>query len=795
MQVGVVEQDPRLRRMGADVVDRILCDVVAGDVDRVEFGGALFEEFGQRQVEGGDDDLYPVVLQVVGVGAQMGEVLRQEGDLVAQRLHQFDFAPGGVGPCIAILAWGGVVDEEDPADDAAVPFKVGALPLLAESGIVAGPTTHELGAVDLLVALEAGRNIGAACRPLEKVADGGGDEPGLVASLAHLEGEIGILEIHRFEVGRQAAHLVPDPAGGHQGGTRQGIGLARVAEPGIPGVGAVAVIPGISAVPDDAARILQLAIGVKQLGPGQPNVVEPLEGVEQGIEPAHRRFGVVVEQRDVFAACLGHTGIAGADEALRLGVVDDPDARDDAFQFGRFVGRGVVDHDDLEAGLVVRDQKRRKRVIRDLDLVVGGHDHADLGLRDLGKGDRAQLDGFEGAIERARRSGEGCRIETGDRRVQMRAQGPIAVVGAHREVGGEGRTGFTGHHVMRRERAGRQHRHRQEHLAAGKVADRNLDDFAAQAGRRQADCRFAIRDEDLIDGFAIDEEKEWLRSLGPEHQGVPVVIQKGHGVGFGCEHRQFLVLIAQDQGLGRGWAKQRDGRAIPLRIGGRADGQGPGLQGGALRAGSGDLGVGDEDEGVVILPVLAIAKIPDLQGHRHVLVLDGAGDRDLLVGFRVAPAAEATLKRHDDRFDLARCAGVEAHDKFRVAPVGGDQRLDRSCLARGGDGDGGIDVDDPSLFEGIDAQLQGGSILHRPIGQAVYHGFGGRLGRGAVEQAFRQEDALCRVGKHPMKRHVAGTDRGFGNRFQRKDVAIERRGQTRPHRVGCGESEQFATRQ
>lgn len=210
---------------------------------------------------------------------------------------------------------------------------------------------------------------------------------------------------------------------------------------------------------------MQRAVGIEELGARKAHVVEAGESVEERVEPARGRFGVVVQKDDVIAPGGCDTRVAGADEPLRLGVADDADAGDDVFDHGGFVGRGVIDQDHLEAGVVMGDEQRAEAVIGDFDLVMGGDDDADLGAVDHGKGDRLQLDGFMGAIERAGRDRERGGIEARHGMVEMGAQAAVAVIGARGQIGGIGRTGFAGDEVVRGQGTGGQDGQGQEDLA------------------------------------------------------------------------------------------------------------------------------------------------------------------------------------------------------------------------------------------------------------------------------------------------------------------------------------------
>ena len=131
MQIGVVEQDLRRRRMGPDRRDHALRHRIAGDVDGVELGAALFDEIHRRQAERRVDHLHAHPFQVLGIASQMRQVHRQEGHLEAQRPDQPDLLQRGITAGIAIGPRRGMVDHQHAPVDAAVLFQVDIDPVRA----------------------------------------------------------------------------------------------------------------------------------------------------------------------------------------------------------------------------------------------------------------------------------------------------------------------------------------------------------------------------------------------------------------------------------------------------------------------------------------------------------------------------------------------------------------------------------------------------------------------------------------------------------------------------------------
>ena len=87
MQIGVAEHDFRARRRGVDLVDVVLRDIVAGDVEDIELGAAAADHVLDRGLIRRIETFDALTLKRLCVIAHIGEVLRDEAQLEAERLQ------------------------------------------------------------------------------------------------------------------------------------------------------------------------------------------------------------------------------------------------------------------------------------------------------------------------------------------------------------------------------------------------------------------------------------------------------------------------------------------------------------------------------------------------------------------------------------------------------------------------------------------------------------------------------------------------------------------------------------
>ena len=351
VEVGIAEQDAGLGGMAADQGQGGTGHAVAGDVDQIEFTSPFTQQLLQGEHEGGMQGFDAPALEGFGVAAQPGQVGRQEADLPAQGLHQVHLHQGGMAARIPIGPGGVVIDEQGPAQDAAVLDLLG-FPEVGFCGSVksGGPLLFEQWGVDGLVALEALGRFGVAAIAHAFVVDhpGQGGVAHLQSCLAHLEGQVGVLVVGRRELRAEAAHLPPELGADGQGGPAGVIHLAGIGKAGVVGVAAPAVVPGLAVAPHDPTCLLQAPVGHHQLGAHQPGVAPLIEGGQQLLEPAGTGLGVVVEQHDVVA--MGHGGAAAAGLVEAAGEVVAHHAHRRRFlgqPAGGIVPGAVVHHDQL----------------------------------------------------------------------------------------------------------------------------------------------------------------------------------------------------------------------------------------------------------------------------------------------------------------------------------------------------------------------------------------------------------------------------------------------------------------
>ena len=117
----------------------------------------------------------------------------------------------------------------------------------------------------------------------------------------HPESKIAVLAIGRQEMLIKAAHLLPECAGQHDGGAGNIVHFADIIEFRPLRIAQIAVIPGRSVPPHDAAGLLQAAIGIDQFRPDQACIGPSVEQLHQRVHGARQNFGVVVEKKQEIA--------------------------------------------------------------------------------------------------------------------------------------------------------------------------------------------------------------------------------------------------------------------------------------------------------------------------------------------------------------------------------------------------------------------------------------------------------------------------------------------------------------
>ena len=246
-----------------------------------------------------------------------------------------------------------------------------------------GPLLAEALAVCDLVLLEAGGRVGAGGRALVVDDRGGRLVDDLEPALADGEAEVGVLVVGGRVALVEAAELVPDGARDEQAGAGAVVDRADEVEARVGRVAAAPVVPAGRVGEDDAAGLLQPAVGVDELRADGADAGAPCD-VEQRLEPAGLRLGVVVEQHQLRAGRVLRREVVAADEAEVLGAADDLQrrrkrGRERLERVAAAVGRGVVDDDDLVAALRRSRGDRIEAFPCELELPVDADEDRDIG--------------------------------------------------------------------------------------------------------------------------------------------------------------------------------------------------------------------------------------------------------------------------------------------------------------------------------------------------------------------------------------------------------------------------------
>ncbi len=185
------------------------------------------------------------------------------------------------------------------------------------------PARQEFFLIDHLIALGAGGGVGARTDAFEMHDHRRGLVQHAQAGGTHLHRKVGVLVIGRCVMRVETAELAEQLCAQRDGSTGAVIHFAYEVVLGFCRIIEAAVVPARAIGEHDAAGLLQAAIGIHQLGAGQPHVLMLRKSIDQRVKPAILDGGVVVEEHDEFATCVGGAGIAGADETgvLRVALV------------------------------------------------------------------------------------------------------------------------------------------------------------------------------------------------------------------------------------------------------------------------------------------------------------------------------------------------------------------------------------------------------------------------------------------------------------------------------------------
>ena len=218
---------------------------------------------------------------------------------------------------------------------------------LGMSGQAFAPTVAELCLVDELIRLDTGSYASPRRQALVMDDPGKGLIDDLLSCVANLEGEVGILVVCGFELRVKAAKVLEEGSAHHQAGPGAVVHLASEVVLGVVGVVELAVVPAAGVVPDHAPGLLKPAIGIEQLGTGEPRAGYVVKGTSQGLEPARRHQSIVIEKNQKLSPGRRRSTVARTDES-QVHIVSKLDqALDPPEHLWRLVGRAVIDHDYL----------------------------------------------------------------------------------------------------------------------------------------------------------------------------------------------------------------------------------------------------------------------------------------------------------------------------------------------------------------------------------------------------------------------------------------------------------------
>ncbi|MCW0416653.1 hypothetical protein NB689_002407 [Xanthomonas sacchari] len=240
-----------------------------------------------------------------------------------------------------------------------------------------GPLAGEDRTVAYLVGLDPAAGVGAVAGALVVHHAAGRLHQRAQAGGAYREGQVGVLVVGRHVARVETAQRQEARALDRQRRAAAVVDVAQVGIARIVGRLEAAVAPGAAIGEDHAAGILQAAVGIQQLRADQAGLRQLRERVQQRVQPARLRHGVVVEEYQVAALRARGAVVAGGDEAavaLAHVVVQADDLRQ---PLRRVVAAAVVDHQDL-AGRGRRMRGQRTQAGEGMrDVVVDRNHDAD----------------------------------------------------------------------------------------------------------------------------------------------------------------------------------------------------------------------------------------------------------------------------------------------------------------------------------------------------------------------------------------------------------------------------------
>ena len=235
------------------------------------------------------------------------------------------------------------------------------------------PAFAEPGLVGDLAGLDPAAGVGAVRDALKVHHLRERGEVHLPARFAYPEREVRILAVGGDVALVETAEFAEQCRRQQQRRARAVIRAAHVVEFGRGGVAQPAIVPRRGIAPQDAAGFLQAPVRIQQHRAGHAGVGVLREHVEQRVQPARHRLGVVVEEADVLATRELQGLVAGTQEAevLRILVVAQPG---DVAQRGHpGIAGGVLQHQYFERRGIATGLQRAQATRGVIELAVGRH--------------------------------------------------------------------------------------------------------------------------------------------------------------------------------------------------------------------------------------------------------------------------------------------------------------------------------------------------------------------------------------------------------------------------------------
>jgi hypothetical protein len=290
----------------------------------------------------------PFLLQPAHVRLEMLQVVGDEGDLGAERLHHADEARGAHRARVLVGRQHARLDHEDPDRRGAIALEArhhAVHPVVAKRGL---PALAEFRLVLHLVALHAFREVGAVGYALEVDDFRRGLVIDAATRFACTEAEVRILAVGRHVALVETAEGFEKRARNEQARARAVVGFAHIVVFRLRRVVAAPVVPCGTVAPHDAARLLQAPVGVDEFAPATPAFGSRSKIARSASSDPGCTDDVVVEEKEIVAARERCAAIAVAHEPEVGHVPLEAHALHDREAIGGGFRRAVVHDEDLE---------------------------------------------------------------------------------------------------------------------------------------------------------------------------------------------------------------------------------------------------------------------------------------------------------------------------------------------------------------------------------------------------------------------------------------------------------------